>query len=264
MKFDECYDGEDFPLKPEFYYAFDEDLKSDVEYSNYLRIVENDENVLLSLFYNNELYTKEFIDLFLSSLAKIINLMIDSDIDETDICDIALVNENEITFAEVELPLIHKRFERQAIEKGDEVALVACDATLTYNQLNEKANIIANSLIEKGIEPKSNILIKLSRNSNLIASILAILKAGCAFIPIDPDYPQERINHIYENSQADYIISEESIILKKGLITFMKTVRRIISSLKNLEKTHWTLTICLKGTILIILMLMSALMIWPM
>ena len=236
LKFDECYDGEDFPLKPEFYYAFDEDLKSDVEYSNYLRIVENDENVLLSLFYNNELYTKEFIDLFLSSLAKIINLMIDSDIDETDICDIALVNENEITFAEVELPLIHKRFERQAIEKGDEVALVACDATLTYNQLNEKANIIANSLIEKGIEPKSNILIKLSRNSNLIASILAILKAGCAFIPIDPDYPQERINHIYENSQADYIISEES-------------------GENSLDR--------LAGAMLIILMLMSALMIWP-
>ena len=210
LEFDEYYDGEDFPLKPEFYYSFDEDLKSDVEYSNYLSIVENDETFLLSLFYNNELYTIEFIDLFLSSLEKIIDLMINADIDETDICDIALVNEEEITFSEVDSPLIHKRFERQAIEKGDDVALVAWDATLTYKQLNEKANIIANSLIEKGIEPKSNILIKLSRNSNLIASILAILKVGCAFIPIDPDYPQEKINHIYENSQADYIISEKS------------------------------------------------------
>ena len=42
LEFDEYYDGEDFPLKPEFYYSFDEDLKSDVEYSNYLSIVEND------------------------------------------------------------------------------------------------------------------------------------------------------------------------------------------------------------------------------
>ena len=50
----------------------------------------------------------------------------------------------------------------------------------------------------------------LSRDSNLIASILGILKAGCAFIPIDPEYPQDRINYIYENSQADYIISNES------------------------------------------------------
>ena len=50
----------------------------------------------------------------------------------------------------------------------------------------------------------------LSRDSNLVASILGILKAGCAFIPIDPEYPQDRINYIYENSQADYIISNES------------------------------------------------------
>ena len=47
-------------------------------------------------------------------------------------------------------------------------------------------------------------------SSNLIASILGILKAGCAFIPIDPEYPQDRINYIYENSQADYIISNEA------------------------------------------------------
>ena len=49
----------------------------------------------------------------------------------------------------------------------------------------------------------------LHRNSDLIASILGILKAGCTYIPIDLEYPQERINYIYENSQADYIISDE-------------------------------------------------------
>ena len=209
LEFDEYYNCEDFPFKPEFYYSFNENLNSNTDYSNYLSIVENDESILLSLFYNKELYTKDFIDLFLSNLKKIINILIDADIGKTDICDIALVNEKEIKFSDVELPFIHKRFEKQVTEKGDETALVACDATLTYNQLNEKANIIANSLIEKGIKPKSNILVMLSRNSNLIASILGILKAGCAFIPIDPDYPLERINYIYENSQADYIICDE-------------------------------------------------------
>ena len=127
----EYYDSRDFPIKPEFYYTFNENLKSNVEYSNYLSITENDESISLSLFYNNELYTKEFIDLFLSNLDKIIDIMINADIDTTDICDIALVNENEIVFTEVELPLIHKRFERHVIEKGDDTALVASDATLT-------------------------------------------------------------------------------------------------------------------------------------
>ena len=119
--------------------------------------------------------------------------------------------ENEdIAFSEVEMPLIHKRFEKQAMEKPDRIALVAGDATLTYRELDQKANVIANALIKKGVNPKSNVLIMLSRDSNLIASILGILKAGCAFIPIDPEYPQDRINYIFENSQSDYIISNES------------------------------------------------------
>ena len=211
LGFDEDVDEGDLLLKPEFYYSFNDNLKSDLEYSNYLSIVENDKTVSLSLFYNNELYTKDFIDLFLSSLEKIINEIIDSDLDKTNISDIALVCENEdIAFSEVEMPLIHKRFEKQANEKPDEIALVASDATLTYRELDQKANVIANSLIDMGVKPKSNVLIMLSRDSNLVASILGILKAGCAFIPIDSEYPQGRINYIFENSQADYIISNES------------------------------------------------------
>ena len=211
LEFDEYFNNDDLLLKPEFYYTFDEYLKSDAEYSNYLSIVENDETVLLSLFYNDELYTKDFIDLFLSSLEKIVEEIANANVDKTNICDIALVSENEhVVFSEVEMPLIHKRFEKQVMNKGDETALVASDATLTYRQLDEKANVIANALMDKGVKPKSNVLVMLSRNSNLIASILGILKAGCAFIPIDPEYPQERINYIYENSQADYIIADES------------------------------------------------------
>ena len=210
LKFDEYGDVLDLPFKPEFYYSFDENSKSVLDCSNYLSILENDKSISLSLFYNDELYTEDFIYLFLSSLEKITNQLINTDLDKTDICDIALVCENEITFSEVDLPFIHKRFEKQAMENPDEIALVAGDGTLTYRQLNEKANVIANSLIEKGIEPKSNVLLMLPRDSNLIASIFGILKAGCAFIPIDPEYPQERINYIYENSQADYIISDNS------------------------------------------------------
>ena len=205
--------SDELPLKPEFYYGFNEPSKSDeLEYSNYLNITEKDKSISLSLSYNDELYTSEFIDLFLSSLEKIINQIISCDLDKTHICDIAIENENEnISFSEVEMPLLHKRFEKQVQEKPDGIALVAGDATLTYNELNEKANRIANALINRGVKPKSNILIMLSRNSDLIASILGVLKAGCAFIPIDLEYPLERINYIYENSQADYIIGEKSL-----------------------------------------------------
>jgi len=210
LEFNEYIDEDALLLKPEFYYSFDEDLNSDIDYSNYLSIVESDKTVLLSLFYNSELYTKDFINLFLSSIENIINQFVNIDVDKTNIEDIALVSEKEnIEFTEVEMPLLHKRFEEQVKANPDNIALVAEDATFTADELNQKANKIANALIKKGVKPKSNVLVMLHRNSDLIASILGILKAGCTYIPIDLEYPKDRINYIYENSQADYIISDE-------------------------------------------------------
>ena len=210
LEFDEYINEDALLLKPEFYYSFNEDLKSGIEYSNYLSIAENDKTVLLSLFYNSELYTKDFINLFLSSIENIINQFVNIDIEKTNIEDIALVSEKEdIEFTEVEMPIFHKRFEEQVKANPDNIALVAEDATFTADELNKKANKIANALIKKGVKPKNNVLVMLHRNSDLIASILGILKAGCAYIPIDLEYPKDRINYIYENSQADYIISDE-------------------------------------------------------
>ncbi len=58
-----------------------------------------------------------------------------------------------------------------------------------------------------GVWGGSNILVMLPRTSDLITSILGVLKAGCAFIPLDLKFTKERIEYIYENSQADYIIN---------------------------------------------------------
>jgi non-ribosomal peptide synthetase component F len=94
--------------------------------------------------------------------------------------------------------------------KPDEIALISNGKEYTYSELNELSNRVANGLIKRGVEPKHNILIMLPRTADLIASILGILKAGCGFIPIDLEYPKDRIEYIYENSEADYIISNET------------------------------------------------------
>ncbi|WP_292603303.1 AMP-binding protein, partial [Methanobrevibacter sp. UBA212] len=111
-------------------------------------------------------------------------------------------------FNEVEIPFLHKCFEMQASETPDNPALVASDARLTYAELNQKANRIANALINRGIKPNSNVLVMLPRTSNLISAVLGVLKAGCTFIPMDINYPKGRIEYIFENSNADYLISD--------------------------------------------------------
>ncbi|WP_407376942.1 amino acid adenylation domain-containing protein, partial [Methanobrevibacter sp.] len=198
----------EYNLKPEFYYSYNKNIPSNTDYSNYLNISHSNEKIIFSLLFNGKLYTKKYIEIFLESIEKIIKQIITSEIDKISISDIAIENENEnIAFSEIQNPILHKRFEMQVKEKPNEIALVASDKTLTYNELNEKSNRIANALIKRGVETGNNILVMLKRDSNLIASIIGILKAGCTFIPIDLEYPQERIDYIYENSQADYIIS---------------------------------------------------------
>ena len=204
--FDEIY--EKFNITPEFYYSFNK--KSDslkYNYSCILNVFENPDEFVLSLSYDTNLYSKGYIDTFLKAIETIINQFLTGDINKLRLCDISLVKENDnIEFEDVEVPFLHKRFENWVLKKPDEIALVACDASLTYDELNRKANRIANALIKKGVNARSNILIMLKRDSNLIASILGVLKAGCAFIPLDLNYPTERINYIYENSRADYIL----------------------------------------------------------
>lgn len=91
---------------------------------------------------------------------------------------------------------VHELFEEQVERIPDNEAVVACDNTLTYRELNEQANRIAHSLIEKGVEVGDIIAFALPRKSYLISTIYGILKAGAAFLPIDIDYPHDRIEYI--------------------------------------------------------------------
>lgn len=106
---------------------------------------------------------------------------------------------------------VQQLFEEQVARTPNKAAVIACDKTLTYAQLNEQANRIAHSLIEKGIYTGDIVAFALSRKSHLISAILGILKAGAAYLPVDPDYPQDRIDYILEDSNTKLFITESEI-----------------------------------------------------
>ena len=103
--------------------------------------------------------------------------------------------------------LLHQLLERRADETPDAVALIAEDARLTYRELNEQANLTANYLIERGVKPGDSVALLLPRKSCFFACMYGVNKAGAAFIPCDPQYPADRINHIITDSQSSYIIT---------------------------------------------------------
>ncbi|TDC90506.1 non-ribosomal peptide synthetase [Actinomadura sp. 7K507] len=89
--------------------------------------------------------------------------------------------------------------ERQAARTPDEVALVCGDAHLTYAELNERANRLAHELIARGIGPEDRVALVLPRTPEIVVAIAGVLKAGAAYVPIDPEYPADRIAYMLDD-----------------------------------------------------------------
>lgn len=121
-------------------------------------------------------------------------------------------------------------FEEQVIKAPDNIAVVFEDRKLTYKELNERVNQLADYLRQNyGIKPDDLIAIKLERSEWMIISILGILKSGGAYVPINPNYPEKRIDYIQENTQCKVVIDEGEIqrFLRTSLSYSVKNADKI-------------------------------------
>ncbi|WMJ80653.1 non-ribosomal peptide synthetase [Clostridium sp. MB40-C1] len=97
-------------------------------------------------------------------------------------------------------------FEEQVEKTPDNIAVVFENEEITYKELNERSNSLARGLREKGVGPEYIVGIMAKRSINMIVGIMAVLKAGGAYLPIDPEYPENRIEYILNNSQSKIIL----------------------------------------------------------
>lgn len=109
---------------------------------------------------------------------------------------------------------IHELIEEQAKKTPNNIAVVYDDQPLTYCELNEKANRLARLIRGKGVHPDELIGIMADRSLEMIIGMLAILKSGAAFMPVDPAYPQERINYLLEDSRTKILLIQEHLLEK--------------------------------------------------
>ncbi|MGC3972487.1 MAG: LLM class flavin-dependent oxidoreductase [Pirellulales bacterium] len=107
---------------------------------------------------------------------------------------------------------IHQLFEEQAARTPDAVAVSFENRSLTYAQLNRRANRLAAHLRALGVGPDSMVGIHLERSENLVTAIMAVLKAGGAYLPLDPNYPAERIAFMIDDAEAPVIITENETL----------------------------------------------------
>mgnify|MGYP000098976600 FL=1 len=120
---------------------------------------------------------------------------------------------------------IHQMFQEQAEKTPDSIAVVFENSQITYDQLNKRANQLAHYLMKEGIGPEVFVALGADRSIDLVIGILAILKAGGIYVPIDPSHPQERFEYILDNCGANLILTQS--YLKEKFSKYKKKIIEI-------------------------------------
>ncbi len=168
--------------------------------------------------YNSDIFDRETI----SALAEHYRRLLESILDEPDrrISRLSLMGETErrriLDLRGAQRPYerdgnVPALFARQAASTPHATALETEQAALTYAELEERANRLANHLRALGVGPETTVGLALERSAEMVVAILGILKAGGAYVPLDASYPRERLSFILRDSGARYIVTERAL-----------------------------------------------------
>ncbi|WP_417218114.1 amino acid adenylation domain-containing protein, partial [Alcanivorax sp.] len=103
-------------------------------------------------------------------------------------------------------------FSQQAAEQGEAIALVHGDTRVSFVQLESRANQLARYLIEQGVQPDDVVGVSFERGVTMIEAFLAVMKAGGAFLPLDPGYPSDRLHYMLEDSGATLLLTSSDLV----------------------------------------------------
>ncbi|WP_236640252.1 non-ribosomal peptide synthetase, partial [Pseudomonas syringae] len=125
---------------------------------------------------------------------------------------------------------IHGMFEAQVERTPEGVAVVHGEQRLTYRELDQQANRLAHALIKQGVQPDSRVGICVERGADMVVGLLAILKAGGGYVPLDPAYPAERIAYMLQDSAPTAVLAQTAT---QGLLADVSV------PVINLDLSNW-------------------------
>ena len=107
---------------------------------------------------------------------------------------------------------LHGRVEAQAALTPDAIAAVQQGRQLTYAELNQQANLLAHHLLALGVKPDDRVAIVARRGLDTLAGLLAILKAGACYVPVDPSHPAERLSYLLSDSAPVAVLTQQALL----------------------------------------------------
>jgi amino acid adenylation domain-containing protein/non-ribosomal peptide synthase protein (TIGR01720 family) len=184
-----------------------------------LTIIEQPDHLFGGFEYNTDIFEQESIERMIEHFKIILKAIADNpDIPINSISMLPdsernklLVNWNDTITDVPENLCIHHLFERQAAATPEAIALIAGDKQLTYNELEGRANQLARHLRKAGIEPESRVGISVERSPEMIIGLLGILKAGAAYVPLDPNYPKDRLTFMTQDADIVVMLTQQHL-----------------------------------------------------
>ncbi|WP_340607792.1 non-ribosomal peptide synthetase [Xenorhabdus bharatensis] len=178
---------------------------------------EKTDSLLLTVEYRQACFAPEMVEQLMTHYARLLNSLCDTP--EQPIYQLPILLPQEYqqqanvfntTEQPMLYPVVHQQFEQQVNRTPQAIALREQDETefaLSYEQLNQHANRLANDLLQQGIGQGSQVGICLPRSAMLVVAILAVLKTGAAYVPVDCTYPAERARFMLEDAQVVRVIT---------------------------------------------------------
>ena len=169
--------------------------------------------------YSTELFSPRTIDRMQSHFLRLLDAVVsdpDAKIDELPLLTTderhALLAEWSRDEAEYPVGCLHELFEARVAVAPDAPAATYEGETLSYGELNARANRLAHHLRELGVGPETLVALCLRRSLDLVVAVVAVLKAGGAYVPLDPDYPADRLSFVLSDTAAPVLLTQEELL----------------------------------------------------
>lgn len=176
----------------------------------------NEEQTILVCEYNSDLFYNTTVERFMDSYICLLQAIAENP--EIKLDDISLLTDKELE----ELSLWNERgtdypseeslsslFEEQTTINPKEIAILMGDENLTYEQLNRRVNRLAHWLTMQGVEHEVPVAVAMRRSVSFVVTILAVIKAGGTYVPIEPSFPSDRIRFILEDSRSLLLLTDD-------------------------------------------------------
>jgi amino acid adenylation domain-containing protein/non-ribosomal peptide synthase protein (TIGR01720 family) len=183
-----------------------------------LYVSEENDHWSLAMEYSTDLFEQPSIEQLLSSLATVLNAVAENP--RLPLAGIPLLTQSQLTkvlsdwnATDYNYPdtLIPELLTRQAQQTPDAVALVYEQQQLTYAELEQRSNRLAHYLQQQGASQERLVAVCMERSLDMVVSLHAIVKAGAAYVPLDPDYPQERLDYMIANAGAELCLTQQAL-----------------------------------------------------